>query len=302
MASGSSAAGSAPFSFTLPTNVSSAVTLFGGFPKAGLEVFIQALAENQYLRILAEPQLVALSGQEASFLAGGEYPVPVVQGGLQGTTAISIEYKEYGVGLTFRPTVLGNGAIRLYVAPTVSSLTDVGAVTVQGFTIPALTIRKAETTLELYSGQTFGMAGRLQHAVNARNSRVPGLGDIPFLGALFRSVRYRSRDTELVVLVTASLVEPMSATLGPLTPGAAHTAPNDWELYALGKLEGSPASVATSEVWIRESGLSRLHGPGAWMTYDTPSTPVKPGVDPTATPAPAADSTSQDKKEPSVSR
>ena len=176
---------------------------------------------------------MALSGQEASFLAGGEYPVPVVQGGLQGTTAISIEYKEYGIGLTFRPTVLGNGAIRLYVAPTVSSLTDVGAVTVQGFTIPALTIRKAETTLELYSGQTFGMAGLLQHEVNARNSRVPGLGDIPILGALFRSVRYRSRDTELVVLVTASLVEPMSAALAPLTPGAAHTAPNDWELYAL---------------------------------------------------------------------
>jgi len=165
--------------------LSSAVTLFGGIPSWDLLFFLQALAENQYLRILAEPTLIALSGEKANFLAGGEFPIPVVQGGTSvgGGSAISIEYREYGVSLTFQPTVLGDGTIQLYVAPEVSELSEIGAVTIQGFQIPAIVTRRAETTLQMKSGQTFAMAGLLRRTSVARSSRYPWLGDIPILGA-----------------------------------------------------------------------------------------------------------------------
>ncbi|GAG12652.1 unnamed protein product, partial [marine sediment metagenome] len=192
---------------------SAAVTIFGGVPRANFETFLKALAENQYLKILANPTLVALSGEEASFLAGGEFPIPVVQGtggGTGGGTSITIDYKEFGVRLLFRPVVLGDGTIRLYVAPEVSELTTIGAVEIEGFSVPALLTRKFETTLELKSGQTFAMAGLIKHKTEAITSRIPGLGDLPVLGPLFRSVQYIENETEMVVFVTASLVEPLS--------------------------------------------------------------------------------------------
>jgi pilus assembly protein CpaC len=173
---------------------------------------------------------VALSGEEASFLAGGEFPIPIVQssGGAGGSSnAVTIQYKEYGVRVTFRPVVLGDGTIRLNTAPEVSNLSDVGAVVISGFRVPALITRKAETTLELNSGQTFAMAGLLQNTTEAQNSRVPGLGDLPILGPLFRSVRYQKKETELIILVTASLVEPMSLAEVPPLPGFLHSDPND---------------------------------------------------------------------------
>ena len=201
---------------------------------------MQALAENQYLRVLAEPSLVALSGEEANFLAGGEFPIPVVQGAGVSTsgTSLSIEYKKFGVQLKFRPTVAGDGTIRLHVAPEVSELSNIGAIVLQGFSIPGLLTRRAETTVELKSGQTFGMAGLISQSTQARSSRVPGLGDLPVLGALFRSVRYQQGDTELVVLVTASLVEPLSLAERPPVPAEFHVVPNDWEVYSLGRVEG----------------------------------------------------------------
>jgi len=159
-------------SFTLPSSLTAVV----GIPRADLEVFIQALAENQYLRILANPTLVALSGEEASFLAGGEFPIPVVQSGAgagAGGTSITIDYKEFGVRLKFRPTVLGDGTIRLYTRPEVSELSSVGSVTLQGFQIPAISTRWAETTIELKSGQTFAMAGLMRSKINAIESRFP---------------------------------------------------------------------------------------------------------------------------------
>jgi len=176
------------------------------------------------------------------------------------------------VRLRFRPTVLGDGTIRLHVAPEVSELSNVGALTIQGFSIPALNTRRADTTLELNSGQTFGMAGLLNESVQARNSRVPGLGDVPVLGALFRSVRYQKADTELLVLVTASLVEPVSTAKPPLYPGMLHTAPNDWDLYSCGQIEGKlpPKIAPIDSQYLRELGLTRLRGPGAWVTYDSP--------------------------------
>lgn len=261
-----------PFVFSSDTAVSSSVTLFAGFPRIGLELFLQALAENQYMRILAEPTLVALSGEEASFLAGGEFPIPVVQGGAEGGTSISVEYREFGVRLRFRPTVLGDGSIRLYVAPEVSELSDIGAVEIAGFRVPSVLTRKAETTLEMKSGQTFGMAGLLTRTNSSRVSRVPGLGDLPIIGALFRSVRYTDSETELVVLVTATLVEPMAISAGRLpVPGIMHTPPNDWELYALGKIEGqAPTRISPADAaWLQQMGLDRLKGPGAWMTYES---------------------------------
>lgn len=258
--------------FTFPDDVSagSLVTLFAGFPKSDMEFFLQSLAENQYLRFLANPTLVALSGEQADFLVGGEYPIPVVQGGGGGTsTSVTVEYKEYGIRLMFEPTVLGDGTIRLRASQIVSDLSEVGAVTLEGFNIPALTTRKAETTLELNSGQTFAMAGLLQNNVGAVTSGVPGLKNIPILGSLFRSVRYQERETELVMLVTAELVEPMSLAVTPPLPGFLHKKPSDWELYGRGWIEAAePAKLDPANAqWLERAGLTDLVGVGAWDSY-----------------------------------
>jgi pilus assembly protein CpaC len=268
---GAGATGGTPFVFTSPLNISPAVSLFAGFPGADIEVFLQALAENQYLRILSEPTLVALSGEEASFLAGGEFPIPVVQGaGSVGGTSVTIEFKEFGVRLRFRPVVLGEGAIRLEVSSEVSELTDLGAISIQGFRVPSLITRRADSTLEMNSGESFAMAGLLSESTNAITSRVPGLGAIPVLGNLFRSVRYRRGETELVVLVTPRLVEPIAQASMPPLGGTDHVQPSDWELYALGRLEGrTPARVGIQEQLALEFGrFERLKGPGAWATHD----------------------------------
>ncbi len=272
--SGTPAGDTTPFQFTKVAAPGPAVTIFGGIPRADFEFFLEALAKNQYFKILANPTLVAISGEEASFLAGGEFPIPVVQGGggAGGTTSVTIQYREYGVRVLFRPVVLGDGTIRLHVAPEVSELSDVGAVVIQGFSVPALITRKAETTLELKSGQTFAMAGLIQNKVEAINSRIPGLGDLPILGPLFRSVRYQKNETELVVLVTASLVEPMSFATAPPLPGFLHTEPNDWELYLEGRIEGKkPAKIDSDNArLLKQMGFDRLMGPGAWDSYDKP--------------------------------
>lgn len=283
---GAAAGGDLPFRFLDSVNVSPGVTLFAGIPDADLQVFLQALAENQYLRILAEPNLVALSGEKASFLAGGEFPIPVVQGGTAESTAITIEYREFGVRLNFLPVVLGDNSINLYVAPEVSELTDVGAVEIQGFRIPALLTRRAETTVELKSGQTFAMAGLLNQGVDARSSRVPLLGSIPVLGPLFRSVRYQADETELVVLVTATLVEPLAIASARPMPGILHQAPSDWELYLEGHIHAQdPVKVSPMDAaWLREKGLDRLKGPGAWTNYDQRPAPSRP--DPRPAPEP----------------
>ncbi len=250
------------------------VTLIAGFPRADLQFFIQALAENQYLRVLAEPSLVALSGEEASFLAGGEFPIPVVQS-LGGTgTSISIEYKEFGIRLNFLPVVTGDGAIKLRVAPEVSELSDIGAVELQGFRVPSVVTRRTETTVNMRSGQTFGIAGLLSNNTRARSSRVPGLGDLPVLGTLFRSVRYEQGETELVVLVTATMVEPMDLAGEPALVGADHRPPDPWELYFEGRIAGREPiqqNLAGEDLRRgRELGFHQLRGPGAWAAYDDP--------------------------------
>jgi pilus assembly protein CpaC len=156
---------------------------------------------------LAQPNLTALSGETADFLAGGEYPIPVSQG--LGST--SVEYKKYGVSLAYTPTVLANGRISLRVRPEVSDLSSDGAVQINGFTVPALTVRRAETTVELGSGQSFMIAGLMKNASQNTLKKLPGAGDLPVLGALFRSTAYQRGETELVVVVTPYLVSPVDA-------------------------------------------------------------------------------------------
>jgi pilus assembly protein CpaC len=256
--------------------IGSNVSLFGGFPGSNFEFYLKALAENQYMRLLANPTLVALSGEEANFLAGGEFPIPVPQGSSGGPSqTITITYKQFGVLLAFQPIVLGDGTIRLRASQEVSELSEAGAVVIQGFSVPALTTRRAEATLELHSGQSFAMAGLLRSTDAAVTSRIPGLGDLPILGPLFRSVQYKNQQTELVILVTASLVEPMSLAQTPPLPGVAHAEPNDWELYIEGRLESrQPARIdPISQEWLKGMGLDQLVGPGAWDNYEEQTYP-----------------------------
>ena len=157
---------------------------------------------------LAEPNLTALSGETAEFLAGGEYPIPISQG--LGVT--TIEYKKYGVSLSYTPTVLANGRISLRVRPEVSELTSDGSITTGGVTVPALTVRRAETSVELGSGQSFMIAGLLRNNSQDSINKMPGAGDLPILGSLFRSTAYRKGETELVIVVTPYLVNPVDAS------------------------------------------------------------------------------------------
>ncbi|MFO0982152.1 MAG: hypothetical protein U1E76_10510 [Planctomycetota bacterium] len=271
--SGASALGDVPFAFVGDTGLSPGITMFGAFPNSDIELFLAALSENQYLRILAQPNLVALSGEEASFLAGGEFPIPVVQGNTGSVgSSITIEWKEFGVRLKFRPVVMGDNRIRLFVAPEVSDLTDSGAVEIQGFRVPGIVTRRAETTLELRSGQMFAMAGLLNQVTSGRTSSIPLLGELPVIGPLFRSVRYTSGDTELLVLVTASLVEPTSAVEVPY-PGLTHREPSDWQLYVNGCLDSGSANdlPEPQASWLKARGLDRLQGPGAWAATAAPA-------------------------------
>ena len=175
---------------------------------------------------LAEPTLTALSGETASFLAGGEFPIPVSQS----LGSVTIEYKQYGVGLAFTPIVLADGRISMRVRPEVSELSNEGSIRLNGFDVPALTTRRAETTVELGSGQSFMIAGLLRNANTNTVDKAPFLGDLPILGALFRSTKYRRAETELVIIVTPYLVRPVSNQLALPTDGYRAPASGDMVL------------------------------------------------------------------------
>ena len=230
--------------------------LLVGLPRADLSFFVQALAENQYVNVLAEPTLVALSGEEANFLAGGEFPVPAQVD--SNSDKVSITFKEVGVRLTFRPEVLGDGTIRLKVDTEVSEISDFGAIEANGFSIPSVVTRRVDTTLEMKSEQTFTMAGLLNQSATVRNSRIPLLGDLPVIGSLFRSVNYQLGQTELVIMVTPSLVEPQSYANKPILPGEEFMGPSDWELMGLGKM---------GQIETENDALGELKGPGAWDSH-----------------------------------
>jgi len=198
------------------TPISSAFNLVFSSASRGLSADLSLMETNNLARVLAEPTLVALSGQSASFLAGGEIPVPVPEA--LGST--SIEYKPYGIGLSLTPTVLSPQRIALKVAPEASQLDFTNAVTVGGVSVPAITTRRAETTVELGDGESFVIGGLIDRETSSNVSKVPVLGDLPIIGVFFKQLTYQQNDKELVIIVTPHLVSPLAKNAQlPATPG-----------------------------------------------------------------------------------
>jgi pilus assembly protein CpaC len=220
---------SSPFKILSPILGGTTLGAAGHLLGLDLAGSIDLAASDGLASILAEPNLTALSGETASFLAGGEFPIPVSQG-LQ---SVTIEYKQYGVGLAFTPVVLEDGRISMRVRPEVSELSDAGSVNLNGYRVPALTTRRAETTVELGSGQSIMIAGLLRNTTNNNIDKAPFLGDIPVLGALFRSTKFQRQETELVVVVTPYLVRPVSNQLA--TPTDGYRVPDDVQRDFLGQ-------------------------------------------------------------------
>jgi pilus assembly protein CpaC len=219
--------GTAPFGF-----------LVGRLIAGGLsaDMLVNALEEKGMARSLAEPNLVALSGDTASFLAGGEFPIPV-PGSLG---SVGIEYKRYGVGLAFTPTVLSDGLINLKIEPEVSQLDTSRPVVVAGISVPPLIVRRASTTVELRDGQSFVIGGLLQSQGQTAQQQLPWLGDIPILGALFSSKLYQKNETDLAIIVTPRLVRPARPGDSIRTPLDSTLPPNDVDLFLMGKPEVTP--------------------------------------------------------------
>ena len=223
LSQGAPAAGGSPFQVT--TSAGPGATLAAATKLLGLNILgsLDIAATDGFATILAEPNLTSLSGETASFLAGGEFPIPVSQG----NNAVTIEYKQYGVGLAFTPIVLAGGRISMRVRPEVSQLDDANGVTLSNLRVPALITRRAETTVELGSGQSFMIAGLLQNTGSNSINKTPFLGDLPILGSLFRSTKFQRQETEMVVIVTPYLVRPSSNQLA--TPIDGLRTPNDIE-------------------------------------------------------------------------
>jgi pilus assembly protein CpaC len=235
--------------------------------KYDLGVVIKALQTKGLFQSLAEPNLVAESGKEASFLAGGEYPIPIAQGG-SGSVAITVQYKEYGIRLNFLPIVNGN-RVHLKVRPEVSTLDFANAIVLNGFRIPALSSRRTETEIELNNGQTFAVAGLMNNSVNSTMQKIPGIGDIPILGALFQSKAAQKSQTELVVMITPEIL-PNNST------GVTSTLPRPIEPY----MGAAPVK-------------KNLDQPAP--AFKSPSTGVTAPIAPVATAAPAStNSTARD--------
>ncbi len=217
--------GANPFAFLVGRIVAGGATT---------DVMINALEEKGIARSLAEPNLVALSGDTASFLAGGEYPIPVSASLGQ----VTVDYKKYGVGLAFTPTVLGQGLINMKIEPEVSQIDTQHTVSVaNGISVPALIVRRASTTVELRDGQSFAIGGLLQNNGNNQIDQLPWLGDVPVLGTLFSSKSYQKNETDLVIIVTPHLVRPARPGDPLKTPADLTDPPNDPEFFLLGKME-----------------------------------------------------------------
>ncbi len=199
--------------------LSDALNIFAFRPDLNLAATMRALQQQGLLQILAEPNLLTSNGKEASFLVGGEFPVPVLQGGAN-AGAVTVQFREFGIRLTFTPNLTENGTLKMYVKPEVSTIDLANAITLSGFTIPALATRRVESNIELGPGQSFVIGGLIDDRTNEIMRRIPGLASIPLLGALFRSRSENRSKTELIVLVTPEIVEPMSASDPALLPKA----------------------------------------------------------------------------------
>lgn len=198
--------------------ISNPLNLFLYNSRLNLGVALQDLESKQILQILAEPNIMTLSGQKASFLSGGEFPFPVIQGGGTGFVSITIQFQPYGVKLDFTPTVNQDGTILLKVAPEVSALDYTNAVSISGYVIPALSTRKAETQVELRDGQSFAISGLLDHRTTQLLSKVPGIGNVPILGKIFTSKNVNLSTVELLVIVTPTVVDPLTDMNQPREP------------------------------------------------------------------------------------
>ena len=214
----------------------------------GLSAIIDALAQDNLAHMLAEPNLTTMSGEPASFLVGGEFPIPVSQQ----NNAISVTFKQYGINLSFVPTLMSDDRINIHVRPEISQLSNQGAVQISAGTnsisIPALTTRRADTTVEVGSGDSFAIAGLLQETVSHGVNAVPWLGEIPILGALFRSDSFQRNESELVIIVTPYIVRPVSDPMALRHPDDAFTPPNDLERILLLRQAGQPALVRPTRI------------------------------------------------------
>ncbi|MEX1251173.1 MAG: type II and III secretion system protein family protein [Hyphomonas sp.] len=210
------------------------MALFTNVGGENIDVRIRALEEKGMIRTLAEPNLVALSGDTASFLAGGEFPIPVASK----DNEITIEFKKFGVSLDFTPTVLGDGLVNLRVRPEVSSIDRANGIRTSSIEIPGISVRRADTTVELHDGQAFAVAGLLQNSYSNDVRQTPWLGNVPVLGSLFSSKRFQRNESELVIIVTPRLVQPVAHPDQIASPLDAFAEPSESELFLLGKTAG----------------------------------------------------------------
>ncbi|HEY0651042.1 type II and III secretion system protein family protein, partial [Phenylobacterium sp.] len=257
--------------FTGDTNVKNNGFLVDSFGAASavfngnLELLMDALETKGLIKTLAEPNLVAMSGDTASFLAGGEFPIPVAQssGNDEGDVpTISIEYKQFGVALAFTPTLLSDGLINVAVKPEVSSIDPTISIDLGSIRIPGIKVRRANTTIELRDGESFTIAGLLKEEYENQVRQFPFVGEIPILGALFRSNGYRRDETELVIVVTPHLVTPRRGQIA--TPGDSFVPPSDFELFLFGSMQGKsrvrPEDRALISADPKKVGLEGPHG------------------------------------------
>jgi pilus assembly protein CpaC len=266
-------------------SLSDALNLFFFDPKLNVGASLQALAAQNVLQILAEPNLLAMNGKEASFIAGGQFPYPTLQGGGGGVGQVTISFAEFGIRLHFLPTITPRGTIRLHVTPEVSSLDYANSLTIEGSTVPALDTRRVDTEVELQNGQSFAIAGLLDNQTTETLSRIPGLANIPVLGKLFTSKTYSKSNSELIVIVTPELVEPIPdgqavpdlerpdsflkgpgiLTEAPRTPGVDKTGPG-------------PVRVPRTEVSVQEMQQLQKAGQQVQTQGTMPASLLGPAV------------------------
>ncbi len=232
----------------------------GGYNNGSTQIagVLKALEQDDLFKLLAEPNLIAVSGQEAEFLAGGEIPVPVPQSSSGPTTQVTIQYKPFGVAVKFKPVVLSENRLRIEVQPEVSELDNSVAVTVSGFNIPGLTTRRARTTVEMAPGESFMIAGLIKDQSRSTIQGMPGVKEIPVLGALFRSTNFQRNETELVIAVTPYLVDPVRSSDIKL-PTDNFTYPTQMEMYFYGALSKLSNGALTN------SQTPALEGPVGFM-------------------------------------
>ncbi len=294
--------GSATTNTNASVTLTSLLNVFYFRPDLDIGAMVQALEAKSLAQTLAEPNLLTMSGQPASFLAGGEFPFPTIQGGAAGVGQITVQFKEFGIRLNFLPVITPRGTIQLTVTPEVSSLDYTNGLTVNGFTVPGLATRRVQTQVELEDGQSFVIAGLLDNELSQQLDKIPGIGNIPVLGKLFQTRSVSKSKDELLVLVTPELVRPLSRGVKPpevkmplpfLTEGA-HTPPRPPGVDVTGPVPPLPTrfSLPVEELKGAQQSTTPAHGSDsnnqaplmvarpAAVTPDTPATPASPNPTP----------------------